>query len=183
MKKYFLVFLFYFFIVPNAKAASCDIQPIAQGYLNDIYNYVNFGFEKPSLAISDDSLTGATGSDIKKYGKVQHSRGFIASQLDFDQNKITIFSHIFDGHATCDSFVIQKLKRLVTHEYTHHLDQNNDLSNIASTKNMETTAIIGENTLPRMVWGKRNPMVLRELTRKEKKKAAKLRRFVFRYKD
>lgn len=182
MKKYFLIFLLYLLLASVTKAANCDIQPIAQDYLNDICGYVNFGFAKPSLEISSAPLVQITGEKKNEYGKVLHSKGFKASQLDFDQNKITIYSHIFDGHS-CDDFVTQKLKKFVMHEYTHHLDQNGDLSKIVHAKNMEVTAITGENILPKMVWGKRNPMVLRELSKKEKKEAKKLQRFIFKHKN
>lgn len=184
MKKllFLTIFSILFFSVSNVQAA-CNIKPIAHGYLNDIYGYVNFGLEKPSLTISNSPLVKIVGEKGKEYGKVLHSRGFRASQLDFEQNTITIYSHIFDGHASCDDFVTQKLKKFVVHEYTHHLDQNEDLSSLVRAKNMEVTAIMGENTLPKMVWGKRNPMVLRELSKKEKKEAKKLQRFIFKHKN
>ena len=180
----FFAFICLLCTLPTKKVnASCNIDPIAQGYLNDAYNYVNLGFEEPTLIISNDALTKVVMEKVKEYGNVQHSKGFMASRLDFEQNNITIYSHIFDEHASCDNFVTQKLKRLVVHEYTHHLDQTGYLSKIIHAKNMEATAITGENILPKMVWGKRNPMVLRELNRNEKKGSARLRRFIFRYKN
>ena len=184
MKKiFFLTFFSILFFATSNAYADCDIGPIAQGYLNDVYAYVNFGFAKPSLEISNAPLVKITGEKKNEYGKVLNSKGFMASTLNYDTNKIVIYSHIFDGHASCDDFVTQKLKKLVVHEYTHNLDQYNQLSKVAHTKNMETTAIIGENILPKMAWGKRNPMVLRQLTKDEKKKANKMRRFVFKYKN
>jgi len=103
----------------------------------------------------------------------------MASQLDLENNRIIIYAHIFDGHSSCDDFVVQKLKKFVIHEYTHYLDKDDELSFIAHLKYLdETTAIIGEHILPKMIWGKRNPMVLRQLTRSEKQKARKIQRFI-----
>jgi len=180
MKKFFFfaIFLTFFFAIPTAKA-NCDLATLAQNNLNDAYAYVNFGYEKPSLEISNAPLVKATYEKKKEYGKLKNSKGFIASFLDYDKNKIVIYAHVFDGHETCDDFVTQKLKRLVIHEYTHQLDQYDELSAVARLKNFETTAIIGENILPKMIWGKRNSMVLRHLTRAERPKAAKIRRFIF----
>jgi len=184
MKKLFsLTILSLLFFTASHAHADCNIAPIARGYLNDAYGYVNFGFAKPSLEISNAPLVKITGVKKNEYGKVLHSKGFMASALDYDNNKIVIYDHIFDGHASCDDFVTQKLKRIVVHEYTHHLDQNNQLSDMVHTKNLETTAIIGENILPKMIWGKRNPMVLRELTKEENKKSNKLRKFIFKYRN
>ena len=182
-KLFFLTIFSILFLATYNAHADCNIEPIAQGYLNNVYDYVNFGFAKPSLEISSASLVKITGEKKNEYGKVLNSMGFMASALDYDSNKIVICDHIFDGHESCDDFVTQKLKKLVVHEYTHSLDQYNHLSDVAHTKNMETTAIIGENILPKMVWGKRNPMVLRQLTKDEKKKSNKMRRFIFKYKN
>ncbi|MEI7750278.1 MAG: hypothetical protein WCJ25_04750 [Candidatus Moraniibacteriota bacterium] len=163
--------------VPSARAA-CDIAPLANGYLNDASRYVNLGYAKPTLIVSDTPLVRIGGEKAKEYGKVLHSKGFRASQLDYDTNEITVYSHVFDGHASCDDFVTGKLKRLVVHEYTHVLDADGRVSAVAHTKNMETTAIIGENVLPKMIWGVRNTSVLRQLTRDEKKHTARVRRFL-----
>lgn len=181
MKKlFFLIFFSIFIFTTSTTRANCDIATVAQRDLNDVYRYINLGFTKPSLFITSTPLIKADKNLAKEYGKLKNSRGFVASYLDYDQNKIVIYRHVFDGHAACDDFVTQKIRKYVVHEYTHYLDQNSQLSDIAHTTNPETTAIIGENILPKMVWGKRNPMVLRELARKEKEKAKRVQRFIFR---
>ena len=85
MKKLFIFIIFSIFVlaIPTAKA-SCDLASIAQGYLDDAHAYVNFGYAKPSLEISNARLIKANKAKAKEYGKLKNSKGFIASQLDYE---------------------------------------------------------------------------------------------------
>jgi hypothetical protein len=184
MKKYFLIFLLFFFALPIAKASACDIQPIARSYLNEVYNYANFGLKKPRLIITNDPLIKLSEEDKKQFGKnINKTRGLLASYTDLNKNEIVVYSKIFEDHSRCDGFVANKLKRLIVHEYTHYIDGNKDfyLSGLVGTENLEKTAIIGEHIFPKLVWGKKNTRVIRPLTKDEIKKAKMIRAFILSY--
>jgi len=186
MKKYLPIFLLFPFVFSIAKAAACDIHPIAQSYLNEVYNYVDFGLKKPRLIITNDSLIKLSKEDKKQFGKnINKTRGLLASYTDLDNNEIVIYSKIFEDHDRCDGFVTNKLKRLIVHEYTHYIDGNKDfeLSSLVGTENLEKTAVIGEHIFPKLVWDKKNTRVIRPLTKNEKKKAMLIRNFILKNKN
>lgn len=165
------LFFFAFFV---AKASACDIQPIAQSYLSEVYNYADFGLKKPRLIITDDQLIKLSKEDKKQFGKnTNKTRGLLASYVDLDKSEIVIYGKIFKDHKRCDGFVTNKLKRYIVHEYTHYIDGNRnfELSSLVETENLEKTAIIGEHIFPKLVWGKKNTRVIRPLTKNERKKA------------
>ncbi len=171
------------FAMPYMASASCDIQPIAQSYFKEMNAYSTFGLPIPKLVISNAPLVKIDSEKIKEYGKpTSKTRGVMASQFDSDIKTITIYSQVFADHEKCDAFAYNKTKRYLVHEYTHYLDFNYPLSEAVHANNLETTAIMGENILPKLVWGRRNPMVIRPLTKKEKHHSAILRRFFIEHK-
>lgn len=166
------------FCLPHTAGAACDIRPIAQSYFREIVEYTALDSPAPKLVISDAPLVKIGDEKLKEYGKhTAKSKGLMASQFDPDTDTITIYAKVFADHPTCDVFVRNKTKRYVVHEYTHYADFHYPLSEAVHAKNLETTAIMGEHILPKLVWGKRNPRVIRNLSREEKWHARALKEF------
>jgi hypothetical protein len=139
MKK-FAFFLSVFFLFPLGTHAACDIskqnvQALAQKDLDAVYSYNDFGLKKPLLIVSDSDVT-------EYYGEELHG-------------VITIFPKSLQI-LRCDDNVDQltpMVAEIVSHEYTHNLDEKLGLSKkIGISKMSEDTANMGEHVFNNLIW-------------------------------
>lgn len=178
------VFIFAFcfiFLFAFPTHAACNIKPLAEQYITDLYAYSTFGLEKPNITIERGKPPKMSQSDITQYGisKKSSKKYYIGAYTQGDT--IGIYQKIFSSYEKCDKAAKSKLRAMITHEYTHYVDGSSygltRLSMLIGTSNYEKTAIVGENTLAKVVWNK-SIIPTRKLTSQEKRTdAATLRNY------
>lgn len=138
MKKLILILLF--LLLPSASLAQCDlsvanIRNLAQNYLDTNYAYNNLNLAKPKLIISPKK--------VHDYYAEEH------------KGVITIYPKEFND-CYCDQYfdgLTPFVQEVVSHEYTHYLDEKLQLSKKIKEEHMsENTAQIGEHVFKNLLW-------------------------------
>lgn len=193
MKKYFssfymimlsaLILLGFSILLTPSTHATCNIESLADQYLDDLYDYSNLDLPKPNLVIETGKLARMNKDEISQYGisKKSNKKYYIGAYTD--GNTIGLYQKLFSSYEKCNQVAKSKLRALLTHEYAHYLDGSSygltRLSSLIGTTNYEKTAIVVEHTLAKLVWNK-SIIPTRKLTSQEKKTDKKTLRNYFR---
>ena len=141
MKKLLFLYLCFALLLQSSYTkASCDIKPLATRYLNDLYEYIDGGLERPKLKIDNGKLESVDNIEIQQYKLGSSQKKYYVTAYT-EGNKIKIYSRIFKLHDMCDKDVKGKLRNILVHEYTHYLDSFGDVSGIINTTDDEEAAI------------------------------------------
>lgn len=139
MLKKFL-FACIFFLLPLGARASCDLSvkhmaALSQNDLDAVYARYPMRFGKPTLIVNDKNVRTYYADEYKGIITI-YPKSFSDSYCD----------QYFDGLST-------SVAEVVSHEYTHFLDEKMQLSKKIGEKDMsEKTADLGEHVFNELVW-------------------------------
>lgn len=165
-----LLFLTSLFLAFPVNASACDLENKAQNYINKVYSSSSshYGTKKPILKYNTTTL--------KKSGNNKYAAGYS------DTKNIAIYQKAYDRTfgKKCTEAHWEDLKRVVAHEYGHHIDLNHGkgMTKLLKTSDEERAAIVGgEHILHERAWGKKGRGA-QPLKKSEKSKYAAVKKYL-----
>jgi len=134
-----ILFVAALMLFPFGASASCDLSVdnfrfMSQRFLDKLYSNNTLGIKKPYLIISD--------RNVKTY-YAEERKGVI-----------TIYPKSFND-AYCDPYfdgLSPKVAEVISHEYTHYIDEELKLTKKIGANDMEDTAYVGEHIFDNLLW-------------------------------
>ena len=134
-----VLFVATFVLFPLGASANCDLsvehfRVLSQRILDRVYLQNTLGLKKPHLIVSN--------KNVKTY---------YAEELN---GVITIYPKAFSD-SYCDPYfdgLSPKVGEVISHEYTHFIDEELKLTKKIGANDMEDTAYVGEHIVDDLLW-------------------------------